>query len=846
MKKWLYLFFIFPMALMGQYNYQNLFFTAQDELFILNFENDTPELSQIVIDSDFFPNFHLITHIEDSAANILSYSDGGSFYDTNHNLILGSWYDYSPSTEISACKLPGEENKYYYFYNTGTWGNFILYNIVDFNLNNGLGEALGDYYLTSNNFNYSEGLELIHIPNTDNYWLILMELNTGKLVRYKIDETGIGPKETAFEIGDYSIGLQMQGEIDYHNGKLVYIGCKWNEPYGDEVFVFDFDPNNGEASNMNVFDINKAFGGEFSPDGSKLYISSQYENWNNLHQINLINNTVSTSSIPTTGAGLKSIEMGPDAKLYISTFTTKIHVIDNPNDSDFSTSFIDGGSNLRGGISDLVQSFEYPSLNLNASINHPSCYELNDGTATIFVLNGTPPFTYQWDDPQNQTTATATNLFAGSYSVIVTDSTGLQNSFQVTLQSPNSIQANESITNALCFESQDGAIQLNITGGTPPYDIWWFGEDSANLAPGEYNYLIVDSLNCSLLDTFIIQSPGDIQLTANIQNVSCQNAIDGSIEISCSGGTEPYNFEWSGGNNFQSSSQNISALNPGTYYLSLTDAIGCTSASSYSVNIDNFLSIDTLITTPNPCEKGGSASVQILNGTPPFQYSWFLENQIIGTDSEINNLDAGLYSLSVIDQNNCIVEIQNILIDTTGAPICDFIPDNNSVYTLNDSVYFIDLSVSENTGAINNWFWDFDDGGTSNLQNPIHQYIQQGQYYVSLKIIDEYDCECEIAKYISIIDDHFCFIPNSFSPNNDNMNEVFHPIISDLDEDSYQLTIFDRWGKAIFLTNEYSESWDGRSPNSAKKIAGSYTYKVEYKTNSKKQYSTTGFINLIL
>ena len=70
------------------------------------------------------------------------------------------------------------------------------------------------------------------------------------------------------------VKVYEQSLTSIHKGKLALAGCKWNEPYGNEVIVFDFDPNSGEASNMNVFDIYKAFGAEFSPDGSKLYVTS--------------------------------------------------------------------------------------------------------------------------------------------------------------------------------------------------------------------------------------------------------------------------------------------------------------------------------------------------------------------------------------------------------------------------------------------------------------------------------------------------------------------------------------------------------------------------------------------
>ena len=102
--------------------------------------------------------------------------------------------------------------------------------------------------------------------------------------------------------------------------------------------------------------------------------------------------------------------MGSDGKLYISTFSNIINVIENPNEEIFTSSIIQVNSSLRGMISDIIQSDVYPWLTLTSVINHPSCPEFSDGNATVTASNGTPPYTYLWNDSQNQTTATVSDL----------------------------------------------------------------------------------------------------------------------------------------------------------------------------------------------------------------------------------------------------------------------------------------------------------------------------------------------------------------------------------------------------------------------------------------------------
>jgi len=841
MRKIIILFLLSQLSVLGQNNYKNLFFSSDEDIAVLNFENEDIAINQ----RGFGMSNFCIAHVEDSIGNILFFTNTGSFHQENDSLIAGSGNTYSLSTEVNSCKIPGEENKYYLFFNTGGSAGHIYYKIVDLEINGGQGQISQTYFLTGSGESYSEGLELIRIPNTNNFWLIVMQSNYGRLKRYKIDENGVGQAETIYDITEFNINTQRQGELDYHNGKLALAGCKWNEPYGNEVIVFDFDPNSGEASNMNVFDIYKAFGAEFSPDGSKLYVTSWYKQWDNFHQIDLITNTVNTSTIPTqNNEGLKCIEMGPDGKLYISTFSNIINVIENPNEEIFTSSTIQVNSPLRGMISDIIQSDVYPGLALTSVINHPSCPEFSDGNATVTVSNGTPPYTYLWNDPQNQTTATVSNLFEGTYTVWVTDSLEIQTIHQVHLESPNEIQIDEFTTNASCFNDENGSIELSISEGNPPYTIWWFGEDSANLGPGEQQYMVVDSLYCTVMDTFLIESPNEIIILDEIQNNSCLGAYDGIIELNTLGGSAPYSYDWSGPNNFENTNPIVENLNNGTYFVTITDAVNCQKTSSFTITTDSFLSFENLITKPSPCELGGLASVEIVNGIPPYLYTWYNNSEIIGTQEILNGISPGSYSLIVLDQNDCSLEITNILIDSVSAPICDFIIENNGIFNINQTVEFTNLSYSSDSINIYSWLWDFNNGGTSTIENPSYIFSEPGQIYVTLNVQDENGCECITGKYLTIQDNNHCFIPTVFSPNQDNLNEVFQPILSNLNLDKYLLIVFDRWGKETFTSSNYEEAWDGTF-RGEDVISGAYIYKLNYQTTDRRSYTKTGTITLI-
>ena len=436
------------------------------------------------------------------------------------------------------------------------------------------------------------------------------------------------------------------------------------------------------------------------------------------------------------------------------------------------------------------------------------------------------------------------NLFGGTYTVWVTDSLGIQTIHQVHLESPNELQVEEFTTDASCYDDEDGSIELGISGGNPPFTISWFGEDSANLGPGEYQYMVVDSLYCTSMDTFLIESPNDLNTQALVQNNSCLGANDGLIELNTDGGVTPYTYNWSGPNNFESTNSMVGNLNNGTYFVTVTDAINCQTISSFTISTDSFLSHENLITKPSPCEQGGSASIEIVNGISPYLYTWYDNSGIIGTQETLTDVAPGYYSLIVADQNDCYLEIHDLFIDSVNAPICDFEIEQNGVFNIHHTIEFTNLSYSADSVTISSWLWDFNDGETSTLENPSHLFPEPGQPYITLTAEDENGCECFIGKYIAIFNDNLCFIPTAFSPNQDDINDYFQPIISNLNQDNYILIIFDRWGKEIFKTSNYYEKWDGTNEGEITSI-GTYIYKLNYQTSDGRFHEKSGIIYLV-
>lgn len=202
-----------------------------------------------------------------------------------------------------------------------------------------------------------------------------------------------------------------------------------------------------------------------------------------------------------------------------------------------------------------------------------------NGSATISVANGIPPFAYQWNvQAGGQTTATATGLCAGTYQCYVSDSGGTMDTVTVSINSPSGMTINTSNTShVICHGDSTGTTGLAISGGAPPYQVNWSTGDTttqlANLPAGTYQAFITDSLGCA--DTAVVQitEPQPISAIFTTSPASA-DTCDGSIIVNASGGTAPYFFQWDSlaGNQ---TSDTATGLCPDNYCITITDLNGC-------------------------------------------------------------------------------------------------------------------------------------------------------------------------------------------------------------------------------------------------------------------------------
>lgn len=284
-------------------------------------------------------------------------------------------------------------------------------------------------------------------------------------------------------------------------------------------------------------------------------------------------------------------------------------------------------------------------------VDHISCFGANDGFIQVQTDPAFLPVSYLWTT--GATGNSLSGLGPGVFSVTATDRFGCKDSIDVLItQPPTTFNISTSSTDVTCYGNQDGTITLNISGGTPSYDVLWWSSGSNNtlltgLESGVYPYSVVDSNGCILSDSLTINEPPQLNLTlSQVDSVKCHGQLNGSIEVNGSGGTLPHVYNWSNAQ-IGSVANNLGA---GIYEVTLTDGNSCTKTlTGISVLQPAMMLHNTSISAAICQSFTGEASVLSTGGTQPYSYNW--SNGMTG--STLSNVQAGNYQVIISDANFC-------------------------------------------------------------------------------------------------------------------------------------------------------------------------------------------------
>lgn len=345
----------------------------------------------------------------------------------------------------------------------------------------------------------------------------------------------------------------------------------------------------------------------------------------------------------------------------------------------------------------------------------------------------------------------------------------------------------------------------------------------------------------SMLDITVNQNP---VINAGSDQTLCEGI---PFTLSASGGI---NYVWDNG--ITNGIPFTPALGTTTYSVIGTDAFGCSNSDQITLSVETSPSVSFVADVNSGCAP---LNVTFTNTSPgnPNNCEWNFGNGT--TASGCGSADAvyptsGVYSvmLTTTASNGCSSSetyVDYISVDQN--PTADFTYASANVGAQNTEVYFSNTS----TGA-NSYEWLFDEGQSISTEiNPTYTFTNElgGSYEVTLIAYSSIGCSDTTFTTINLEEDLLFFIPNAFTPDGDEFNQIFQPVFtSGFDPYDFNMTIFNRYGEIIFETNDASIGWDGtlQSANNTAVQNGIYTWKIEFKTllNDERKV-LVGHVNLL-
>lgn len=299
-----------------------------------------------------------------------------------------------------------------------------------------------------------------------------------------------------------------------------------------------------------------------------------------------------------------------------------------------------------------------------------SCHNASNGSIEVMVNGGIPPYSYSWSNGAN--TPQIQNLNAGTYQIQISDAQGQTISESIQLRAPAMLQLFSVNTNYNGYEissngGSDGSIDLQSTGGTPPYQYQWSNGSSSeklvDLPAGNYQVSVMDANACNAQHQVLLQEPPALSGSISLQQaVSCAGAANGMATANVSGGVPPYSYQWEHGG-FGAMG---TGLQGGQHTVLVNDANGAGIMLSIQVPEPAALSLGSQISSyPNgyaiSCYDcfNGSIQVNATGGTPPYQYAW--SGTTTAQGPSLQQLGEGNYVLHLTDAAGCLKEESFIL-----------------------------------------------------------------------------------------------------------------------------------------------------------------------------------------
>lgn len=293
-------------------------------------------------------------------------------------------------------------------------------------------------------------------------------------------------------------------------------------------------------------------------------------------------------------------------------------------------------------------------LTLSFTTRPPSCNS-GSGLISTTVTGGTPPYTYEWNK-EGATEANLTIEEAGSFFVRVVDSRGCSITGNVEVTAPDAISIKPTITNPTCHDANNGAISLELSGGTAPYTIRWEDDNNAttanreNLKAGEYVAVITDKAGCSLHYRVVLEQPEALIVKLGEGFTLCHEQ---SRKITALPNVENVTYQWfHNGQQLQETSKELIVSKAGKYRVVITNENGCTAMAEIEIKTSSAaLPLD--MTAPTSVTAGTPIHAVNISRIRADKLEWMLPANAIVTGKSDERVtftipEAGIYEITLV------------------------------------------------------------------------------------------------------------------------------------------------------------------------------------------------------
>ncbi|MBN8701705.1 MAG: gliding motility-associated C-terminal domain-containing protein [Bacteroidetes bacterium] len=491
--------------------------------------------------------------------------------------------------------------------------------------------------------------------------------------------------------------------------------------------------------------------------------------------------------------------------------------------------------------------------NNNVTISGDSV--LCTGSLSILEVKGVS--TANWSPASNLNTATSTTVIANpptsvTYTVSGNTTQGCPYTLPYTL-TVNALPsiATTTIVPVSCNSLSDGSAAVAGQNTFAPYSYNWSNGETtntlSNVSANTYSVTVADGNGCTNTATISITEPPALIITTTGDSAACAGRTSNLTAVP-TGGNGGFAYQWTP---FSSITNTVSTLVNTTtaYQVTVTDSRNCT--ASYSSTL-TWHALPQVSYTAQDTAGCAPLCVKLANTTDNTQQvQWYFSDGSQSTMSNATqcfaNSGSYSYSVTVIDNNGCSNNISSTnSITVYGLPQAAFTPSSYSTDVLNANVNY----SNESTNAVS-YLWNFGDNSqsTSTIVNPSYSYPDTGYFCTKLIAISQKGCIDSTSQCITVNPNFAFYIPNSFTPNSDGINDLFNGWGIGIAE--YQLWIYNRWGQMLYTTHktyspETAVPWNGRVNNILEIVQQDvYVWKVQLTDIFGKHHNYVGHVSVI-